>query len=99
MMRIVAVGYATFRGRLRIVRIAMRKHILVLITLASVFIWADVCNAQDAGKIVEQYVKAVGGSKLLGSLQTISVDGTISGGDARGGTYSWRVKQPNRYYS
>jgi hypothetical protein len=62
--------------------------------------WPGICRAQDAGKIIDQYVKAVGGSKALSKLQTISVDGTFSpNGEAKPGTYSMRVKQPNRYYS
>ncbi len=78
----------------------MRRNISVLLTLTSVLGWAGTCRAQDAGKIIDQYVKAVGGSKALSKLQTISIDGTFSGGgEAKPGTYSLRVKQPNRYYS
>src|SRR5271157_4321995 len=61
---------------------------------------AKATPAQDAAKIIEQYVKAVGGSKALAKWQTLSIDGTFSGtGEAKPGTYSLRVKQPNRYYS
>jgi hypothetical protein len=61
---------------------------------------APVVRAQDAAKIIDQYVKAVGGSKALSKLQSVAIDGTFSGtGDAKPGTYSLRVKQPNRYYS
>lgn len=57
-------------------------------------------RAQDASKIIDQYVKAAGGSKALSKLQTVAIDGTFSGtGDAKPGTYSLRIKQPNRYYS
>lgn len=61
---------------------------------------AEATRAQDAAKIIEQYAKAVGGSKALAKWQTLSIDGTFSGtAAAKPGTYSLRVKQPNRYYS
>lgn len=54
---------------------------------------------QDAQKIMEQYVKAAGGSKALSRALTISMDGAIAAnGDATPGTYTFKVKQPNRYY-
>jgi hypothetical protein len=57
-------------------------------------------RAQEAAKIVDQYLKAIGGNKSLNKLQTVAIDGTFSGmGDARPGTYALRIKQPNRYYS
>ena len=78
----------------------MRRPVHFLITIALMLAGASVCAAQDAGKIIEQYVKAIGGSKALSKIQTITVDGSISGGnDSRSGTYSLRVKEPNRYYS
>jgi hypothetical protein len=78
----------------------MRRHFRVLFTIAVVFSSSGICRGQDAGKIIEQYVKAVGGSKALSKLQTLSIDGTLSAeGDARPGSYALRVKQPNRYYS
>jgi hypothetical protein len=76
----------------------MRKPILfaVLFFLIS----AVECHGQEPSKIIDQYTKAVGGSKALTKLQAISIDGTFnSGGDAKPGTYSLRVKQPNRFYS
>jgi hypothetical protein len=78
----------------------MRKPVHFLFTVASVLLGTAPCGAQDAGKIIEQYAKAIGGSKALSKLQTVSIDGTVSSGsDAKPGTYSLRVKQPNRYYS
>jgi hypothetical protein len=77
----------------------MRRHLYFLPTLALILGGGVVCRAQDAGKIIEQYVKAVGGSKALSKVQAVSIDGTFSGsGDAKPGTYTLRVKQPNRYY-
>lgn len=58
------------------------------------------CCAQDAAKIVDQYVKAAGGSKTLAKVRTVLIDGTVqSTGNEAPGTYSFRVKLPNRYYT
>ncbi len=78
----------------------MRKPIHCLFTFAFLLVSGGVCYAQEASKIIDQYVKAAGGSKALSKMQTVSIDGTFSGeSDAKPGTYSLRVKQPNRYYS
>ena len=58
------------------------------------------CYAQDASKIIEQYVKAAGGAKTLSRIQTLSLDGTFQGAASeKPGTYTLRVKLPNRYYT
>jgi hypothetical protein len=54
--------------------------------------------AQEAGKIVEQYVKAAGGSKALSKVQTLTLEGTFTGADGKAGTYTLDTKLPNRYY-
>src|SRR5690349_16935340 len=54
---------------------------------------------QDAGKIVDQYVKAAGGSKALSKIQTLTLDGTFTNDDGKTGTYTLDTKLPNRYYS
>ncbi len=79
-------------------RLPFRVYVLYTTTL--LLLAPGLCRAQDAGKIIDQYVKAAGGSKALSKLQTLSLDGTFSGSvDATPGTYTLRVKQPNRYYS
>ena len=56
--------------------------------------------AQDANRIIEQYLKAAGGNKSISRIQTVSIDGEFSNGsEAKPGTYSFRAKQPNRYYT
>jgi outer membrane lipoprotein-sorting protein len=78
----------------------MRKPAHLLFIAVFVALSAAVCVAQDAAKIIDQYEKAAGGSKALSKVQTLSLDGTCSAaGDGKPGTYSVRVKQPNRYYS
>ena len=57
-------------------------------------------RAQDAEKIIDQYVKAQGGSKLLSKVQTLTIEGTITNAtDGKSGTYTVDTKLPNRYYS
>jgi hypothetical protein len=77
------------------------KRFLTLLCLAGIAaVLPSFCRAQDASKIIEQFVKAEGGSKALSKVQTLLIDGTIqSGGDEKSGTYSFRVKLPNRYYT
>jgi hypothetical protein len=57
-------------------------------------------RAQDPEKIIDQYVKAQGGSKNLSKAQTISIEGTLTNAaDGKTGTYTFDTKLPNRYYS
>ena len=59
--------------------------------------WA---SGQDAGKILEQYLKAAGGSKVLSRIHTVALDGAIqASANQPVGTYTFIVKQPNRYYT
>ena len=56
--------------------------------------------AQDASKIIDQYVKAAGGAKTLSHLQTLAIDGNVTNTtDSQPGTFTFMVKEPNRYYS
>jgi hypothetical protein len=55
--------------------------------------------AQDAQKLVDQYIKAAGGSKALSKALTITLEGTFNTADGKAGTYTLNTKAPNRYYS
>ena len=55
--------------------------------------------AQDANKLIEQYVKAAGGPQALAKIQSLTIEGTIASADGRSGTYTLDLKTPNRYYS
>jgi hypothetical protein len=56
-------------------------------------------RAQDAGKIIDQYVKASGGRDKLSKLQTLSLEGSlIRSSDGKTGTFTLDSKAPNRYY-
>src|SRR5437867_12595859 len=55
--------------------------------------------AQDAGKVIDQYVKASGGSGKLSKLQTLSLEGSLTrASDGQTGTVTLDSKAPNRYY-
>ena len=54
---------------------------------------------EELGKIVEQYVKAAGGSKALSRIQTLTLEGTFASDDGKTGIYTLDTKLPNRYYS
>ena len=78
----------------------MRKAFFLLIVCAVATFVVSPCRADDAQKIIEQYLKAVGGPKALSHLQTLSIDGSVaSTGDEVPGTYTFKVKQPNRMYT
>jgi len=79
---------------------AMRRHPEFLYLTALALLCVPPCYSQDASKIIDQYVKAAGGAKTLSRIQTLSVDGTFqAAGSENPGTYTIRVKLPNRYYT
>ena len=68
--------------------------------LAVLLVLACNCHGQEASKIIDQFVKAAGGSKALSRIQNLTLDGAIRGaGDEPDGTYTFIVKLPNRYYT
>jgi hypothetical protein len=78
----------------------MRQFPAILCLIGCTFLSGHFCQAQDASKIIDQYVKAAGGAKALSRMQTLSLDGTIQQtGTDQPGTCTFRVKLPNRYYT
>ena len=78
----------------------MRRLIHFVSALALTLAGAGAGLAQDANKIIEQYLKASGGNKSISRIRTLSIDGTFSSGpEAKPGTYTFRAKQPNRFYT
>jgi hypothetical protein len=74
---------------------------LVVTVIAVVLVGQTLsARAQDAGKIVDQYIKAQGGSQALSKVQTLAIEGTFAdSADGKAGTYTLDTKLPNRYYS
>ena len=80
----------------------MRARVLIpiLASLLAALIAATPAHAQDAEKIVEQYIKAQCGAKTLSKVQTVVLEGTLTNAaDGKSGTYTLDTKLPNRYYS
>ena len=78
------------RMRLPLVRV------LPLVLLFSTLV--TVVSAQDADKIIGQYLKAEGGRKALSKVQTLTFQGTFPNADGAPGTFTFYLKSPNRYY-
>src|SRR5438046_7860022 len=77
----------------------MRTRLLVAFIVVALTAQMRPVRAQEEpGKIVEQYVRAAGGSKALGRIQTLIIEGAFLE-DGKAGTYTLDTKLPNRYYS
>jgi hypothetical protein len=77
-----------------------RRPCLVAALTCTSLCLPSVCRAQDASKIIDQYVKAAGGSKTLSRIQTFALDGNIQWDNGeKPGTYTFRAKLPNRLYT
>src|SRR5713226_1715172 len=79
--------------------IPMRTRLLTILIASILTTGVLPVHAQEAGKIVDQYVKAAGGGKALARIQTLTIEGTFTGDDGKSGTYTLDTKLPNRYYS
>src|ERR1700757_2101107 len=77
----------------------MRTHKLVATAGLCLTLLAAAACAQDAQKIVEQYIKEAGGAKTLSKARTIAIEGTFQTPDGKSGTYTLNTRLPNRYYS
>src|SRR6202171_222380 len=77
----------------------MRIRLLSILIALMLTGGAHTARAQDAGKIVEQYMKAAGGTRVLARIQTLTLEGTFTSDDGKLGTYTLDTKLPNRYYS
>src|SRR5580765_808343 len=70
-----------------------------LIFVATLACAAAAAPAQDANKILDEFIKASGGSRSLRKLLAVSFEGTVTRpGDEKSGTYTLHLKSPNRYY-
>jgi len=76
-------------------RLLLRGSCLILASFACL----QSLRAQEAAKIIEQYVKATGGSGKLSKLRTLSLEGSLTRvSDGKTGTFTLDTKTPNRYY-
>jgi len=72
-------------------------HFLGASILCLVATCCPVC-AQEPAKIVEQYVRAAGGTRALAKIHTLELEGTFTTDDGKSGTFTFDTKLPNRYY-
>jgi len=78
------------------------RRLILLVTGFSSFLCTAI-SAQEPAKVVEQYVRAVGGSGRLSKLRTLTLQGAVASAsnastDGEPGTFTLDVKSPNRYY-
>jgi hypothetical protein len=77
-------------------RFATRHGVILVACLCA---GARVYPAQDANRVVDQYVKAVGGSAKLAKVRTLSLEGTFTrSSDGATGAFTLDTRAPNRYY-
>jgi len=78
----------------------MRTHWLVPLSLPVFSLFCALsARAQDATRIIDQYVKASGGSSKLSKLLTLSLQGSMTrASDGKTGAFTLDLKTPNRYY-
>ena len=69
-------------------------HLTLFVLLLSLSV--PVAWAQDPAKIVEQYVKAAGGSRALSKIQTLAVEGTFTTDDGKSGTTTTEHQRRSR---
>jgi len=61
----------------------MRKSMFIAFSLILTTLFGVPARADEAKKIIDQYLKAVGGSKAVSRLQTLAIDGSVASiGDA-----------------
>jgi hypothetical protein len=73
---------------------------IAFLVLVSAGMLAASTRAQDPDKIVNDCIKAEGGSKALSRIQKLSMEGTFTNSaDGKEGTYTLDTRLPNRYYS
>src|SRR6202162_3281183 len=78
----------------------MRTYLLPAVIALLLACMTIPVRAQDAAKIVDQYIKAEGGSKTLAKVNTLTLEGTFANvANEKAGTYTLITKLSNRYYS
>jgi hypothetical protein len=77
----------------------MRRTSLLRSVLSLLCLIASPAFAQDPNHIIDQYLKASGGSGKLSKLLTLSLEGSLTrSSDGKSGTFTFDSKSPNRYY-
>lgn len=78
----------------------MRHRVPLLYSSLLFTFFPATLRAQDPSKIVNQYVRAVGGSKALSKIHTETLEGACTRvSDGKPCTFTLDTKLPNRFYS
>src|SRR6202162_6192594 len=78
----------------------MRTYLLPAVIALLLACMTIPAHAQDAAKIVDQYIKAEGSSKTLSKVNTVNLEGTFANAaNEKAGTYTLITKQQNHYYA
>ena len=76
-------------------RLLLRPILFVLYSLVA----TSALFAQEPARIIDQFIKATGGSGKLSKLQTLAIEGSLTrASDGKTGTFTFDSKSPNRYY-
>lgn len=68
--------------------------------LPALALFTVLARADDASRIVDQYIKAAGGAKAVSKIQTLEMEGTLTrASNGKAGTFTFDTKLPNRYYA
>jgi hypothetical protein len=68
--------------------------------LPALALFTVLARAEDASRIVGQYINAAGGAKAISKIQTLEMQGTFTrASNGKAGTFTFDTKLPNRYYS
>jgi len=79
------------------IRVAIARLFVPLVLLLA---GSSICFAQSPQKIVDDYLRAEGGARALGKIQSLTIAGSLrdTSSDATG-SYSLITKAPNKLYS
>jgi outer membrane lipoprotein-sorting protein len=70
-----------------------------LVLLGIALLASSAARAQDAQRILNDCVKAEGGRRALGKIQTVTLQGTFVDAQGHPGAFTFYLKSPNRYYT
>src|SRR5258708_14152758 len=78
----------------------MRKSMFIAFSLILTTFLGAPARADEEQKIIDQSLKGVGGSQAVSRLETLAMEGSVASmGDAAPGTYTFKAKRPNRFYT
>ena len=72
----------------------------IVCAVVALLVLASPAWPQSADKIIDQYLRAAGGEKVLRGITTVTIEGTVSDSETgKSGSYTLITKTPSRLYS